>query len=508
MIKRFALVFMALLLHIATIKASAIDDIIEFCQLPKSVYGICIDYCQVDKNKLTFVCHIDKESDSYRAYLKMIGSTDSESIKQNIEDAYEQNGGSINTQNINLYGTPQDETWILYMLFKSQMVADIGQFIYYHKMGNELRLNKVSLLFNIKGTGILHGTPNKIIHRISFDMNDFNEVATIKKFGGNVDEVMKEKYTMLRGIRLNQKALPTQAGWGITLDSIKIKNNTITYCSLVSDIVANTTSIENMKGTIRQMQLNMDAIIDKEKLKKAKGFPLLNIKMRYEWYRKSNKAKVASVTFAYPSLEILDVWPDSIKSEESTIAYTSEEGETRNIPICLYDPVDLGVSVNWSSMNLGADKVDECGGLFGCGDITGNLRSRDSVDYYIPDTIKCIKGNPLYDIVRCIKGEWWHMPSAEEWKELLNSAIVVQTTYKGVSGYKIIGTNGSAIFLPKNGFRDGEKEFYKGTYGVYWSSDISKKPNCNEYLYMDKDFKMIDSCPRWRGMSVRPVREY
>ena len=60
MIKRFALVFMALLLHIATINANAIDDIIEFCQLPKSVYGICIDYCQVDKNKLTFVCHIDK----------------------------------------------------------------------------------------------------------------------------------------------------------------------------------------------------------------------------------------------------------------------------------------------------------------------------------------------------------------------------------------------------------------------------------------------------------------
>lgn len=29
------------------------------------------------------------------------------------------------------------------------------------------------------------------------------------------------------------------------------------------------------------------------------------------------------------------------------------------------------------------------------------------------------------------------MPSAEEWNELLNSAIVVQTTYKGVSGYKI-----------------------------------------------------------------------
>ena len=139
MVKRLALVFMALLLHIATIKASAIDDIIEFCQLPKSVYGICIDYCQVDKNKLTFVCHIDKESDSYRAYLKMIGSTDSESIKQDIENAYEQNGGSINTQNINLYGTPHDETWILYMLFKSQMVTDIGQFIYYHKIGNELR---------------------------------------------------------------------------------------------------------------------------------------------------------------------------------------------------------------------------------------------------------------------------------------------------------------------------------------------------------------------------------
>ena len=41
----------------------------------------------------------------------------------------------------------------------------------------------------------------------------------------------------------------------------------------------------------------MDAIIDKRKAEeKQKGFPLLNIKMRYEWYRKSNKAKVASVT--------------------------------------------------------------------------------------------------------------------------------------------------------------------------------------------------------------------
>lgn len=508
MIKRFALVFMALLLHIATINANAIDDIIEFCQLPKSVYGICIDYCQVDKGKLTFVCHIDKESDSYKAYLKMIGSTNAESIKQNIEEAYEQYGGSINTQNINLYGTPHDENWILYMLFKSQMIADIGQFIYYHKIGNELHQNKVRLQFNIKGTGLAHDTANKIIHRMYIGMNDFDEVATIKKYNGNAEYVIKEKHTMLRGIRLNQKALPTQAGWGITLDSIKIKDNTITYCSLVSDFVANVTSMEDMKGTIRQMQLNMDAIIDKEKFKKAKGFPLLNMKMNYEWYRKSNKKKIASVTFAYPSLEILSAWPDSIKPEEPTIDYTSEEGETRNIPICLYDPVDLGVSVNWSSMNLGANKVEECGGLFGCGDITGNLRSRDSVDYYIPDTIKCIKGNPSYDIVRCIKGEWWHMPSVEEWKELLNLAIVVQTTYKGVPGYKIIGSNGCAIFLPKNGFRDGNKDFYKGSYGVYWSSDVSKKPNCNEYLYMDKDFKMIDSCPRWRGMSVRPVCEY
>lgn len=507
MIKRFALVFMALLLHII-VKASAIDDIIKFCQLPKSVYGICVDYSQVDEDKLTFVCHIDKESDSYRAYLKMIGSTDSESIKQNIEEAYEQNGGSINTQKINLYGTPLDETWILYMLFKSQMVADIGRFIYYHKMGNELRQNKVRLNFNIKGTGILHATPNKIIHKISFDMNDFDEVATINKFGGNVDEVMKEKYTMLRGIKLNQKALPAQAGWGIPLDSIKIKDNTITYYSMVSDIVANTISMEDIKGTIRQMQLNLETIIDKEKLKKAKGFPLLNMKMKYVWYRKSSKAKIASVTFAYPSLEILNAWPDSIKSEEPTIDFTSEEGETRNIPICLYEPVDLGVSVSWSPMNLGANKVEECGGLFGCGDITGNLRSRDSVDYYIPDSIKSIKGNPAYDIVRCIKGEGWHMPSAEEWKELLSSAIVVQATYKGVAGYKIIGSNGCAIFLPKNGFRDGNKEFYKGSYGFYWSSDVSKNSNCNEYLYMDKDFKMIDPCPRWRGMSVRPVCEY
>ena len=69
------------------------------------------------------------------------------------------------------------------------------------------------------------------------------------------------------------------------------------------------------------------------------------MKMRYEWYRNSNKEKIASVTFAYPSLEILNAWPDSIKLEEPTIDYTSEEGETSNIPICLNDPVELGLRV-------------------------------------------------------------------------------------------------------------------------------------------------------------------
>ena len=125
MIRCFALVIVILLSHI-TIKASAINDLIEYCQLPNSIYGISIDYCQVEKNILTFVCHIDKESETYRSYLKMISDNDSESIKQNIEEAYEQYGGSINTQNINLYGTPYDDTWILYMLFKSKMITNIG----------------------------------------------------------------------------------------------------------------------------------------------------------------------------------------------------------------------------------------------------------------------------------------------------------------------------------------------------------------------------------------------
>lgn len=507
MIRCFALVIVILLSHI-TIKASAINDLIEYCQLPNSIYGINIDYCQVEKNILTFVCHIDKESETYRSYLKMISDNDSESIKRNIEEAYEQYGGSINTQNINLYGTPYDDTWILYMLFKSKMITNIGQFVYYRKIGSELREKKVRLQFNIKETDLLKGTPNKIIHRMSIDMSDFDEVAIIIKYGGNVGEVIKEKYQMLRGIRLNQKALPTQAGLGITLDSIRIKDNTITYCGVVSDFVANAISMEDMKEIIQQMQLNMDVAIDKEKLKKAKGFPLLNMKMEYEWYKKSNKEKIASITFAYPSLEILNAWPDSIKSKEPTIDYTLEEDETRNIPICVYDPVDLGGSVTWSSMNLGANKVEECGGLFGCGDITGNLQSRNSVDYYIPDTIKSIKGNPLYDIVRCIKGEGWHMPSVEEWKELLNSATVVQATYKGVAGYKIIGSNGRAIFLPKNGFRDGDKEFDKSYCGFYWSSDVNDLTNCNDFLYMHEEFIMIDECRRWRGMSIRPVREY
>lgn len=511
MIRGLIVAAIAALLVGITTRANAIDEIAKEWGTPMTVCGIRIDYAQVEMNRLTFVCHIDKESKTYQKYLKVVGLTDMDSVKQKIEQTYENYGGTINLEKINLWGTPYDENWILYMMFKSQMVTCVGQFINTYKLGDELRKAGLIVQFDIKGNGFVTDNPNQTIHRMTCDMSDFGEVATIVKYGCDVDKVITQKYTMFRGFRLNQKALPTQVGWGVTLDSMKIQRNSVVYYNGVSDFIANSMSTEDIKGSIEQVRLNMGSALDIDKLKETKGLPLLNIKLGYKWYRESNGEKIASVTFAYPSLDILEVWPDFVKQGERSIDYTDEDEsvETECIPICLYDPVDLGLSVSWSSMNLGAEKVDDYGGLYGCGDITGKLTSRDTCDYRLPDSIKTIQGNPSYDIVRHVKGEWWHMPTSEEWTELFKNSIVVSAAYKGVKGYKIIGPNGRAVFLPASGYRDAEKKYDREEWGKYWSSDVSdENGNCNVSMWLSKKLCAPVVELRWRGMSVRPVREY
>ena len=116
-----------------------------------------------------------------------------------------------------------------------------------------------------------------------------------------------------------------------------------------------------------------------------------------------------------------------------------------------------------------------------------------------------------YDIARNMLGKYWHIPTSKEWKELCNSCVWISTTYNGIEGYKVIGPNGNAIFLPAAGFREGNTNYYKGKSLNYWASDLDKDSSKQaHYFYheLTSPWPIIDVIPRWRRQSIRPVFAY
>lgn len=504
----FLLLLFAPLFSSMTIKANVVDEIKGLYTYPNIIAGISIDSSVSNGNQIIFNCHIAKESDSYKIWQKSkLDNLNNDSIKHSVEAMYGQNGGNIDMDAIDIWGDLYSENCALFVFFKAHVISDLCARISTYKLEKFYNDCNPQIQFDI------YNNATKEIKMYSFTLSphDIADAFKINQYQGEVYDVLLQKFIMLRGIKLNQKALPTQAGFGVTLDSIAIGRNTISYYNGVSDLIANSISMDDMKQSIEHIQLNLLGLIDNEKFKKAKGFPLLDMRIEYEWYQKSNKQRLCSVTFAYPSLNILSVWPNSISFEKQKIDFTEEDGETNAIPICLFTPVEMGLSVYWASSNIGASSPHEYGGYYGWGMLSEDIRRMDGNDYPYLLTSEYITGNPEYDIARKMLGEYWHIPTSKEWKELYNSCVWISTTYKGIEGYKVLGPNGNAIFLPAAGFRDGNTNYCKGKSLNYWASDIDKdnsKRAHHFYLELNSPWPVIDVIPQWRRQSIRPVFAY
>ena len=85
--------------------------------------------------------------------------------------------------------------------------------------------------------------------------------------------------------------------------------------------------------------------------------------------------------------------------------------------------VDLGLSVRWADCNLGAEKPEEYGGLYGWADPTGECTEINVYDEdwnWLSDSLyggfmptKAICGTQL-DIVRVKWGKPWRLPTRDE----------------------------------------------------------------------------------------------
>ena len=189
-----------------------------------------------------------------------------------------------------------------------------------------------------------------------------------------------------------------------------------------------------------------------------------------------------------------------------------------------HEYVDLGLSVKWATMNVGASTPEDYGDYFAWGETTtkstynwstyklcnsdyDNLtKYNNSYSYGRIDNKNTLE--LIDDAARANWGGKWRMPTYAEMTELRNKCTWIWTTQNGVEGYKVISkSNGNSIFLPAAGYRSNSSLDYVGSYGYYWSSSLNTNYSSSAwYVYFNSSNEsMSNGSRRYSGHSVRPV---
>lgn len=200
--------------------------------------------------------------------------------------------------------------------------------------------------------------------------------------------------------------------------------------------------------------------------------------------------------------------------------YTSVAGEA----------VDLGLSVKWSSMNLGATLPTDYGDYFAWGETapkdnytwaTYKLCNGDSfklTKYNFSSSYGTVDNKTEFkdynyedDAARQALGGKWRIPSDVEWAELRTSCTwtwINDYNGSGVNGRLVTASNGNSIFLPAAGYRGCTSLNSAGYFGEFWSSSLYTDNLEDAWLvYFDPSDVYRSYGFRYCGSSVRPVTE-
>ena len=187
-----------------------------------------------------------------------------------------------------------------------------------------------------------------------------------------------------------------------------------------------------------------------------------------------------------------------------------------------HEYVDLGLSVKWAAMNIGATRVSDHGGYYAWGE-TGNKddyswstykhgTSADDLSKY-SYTDHAIALQAADDSAHMNWGGEWRMPTGTEWEELCDRCNCTWewTSVDGTPGYKVTskkaGYTDRSIFLPAAGYYRGCSIEGADSSGYYWSS-TRNKPFADRALclYFIPNFIGIGNNGfRNGGFTIRPV---
>ena len=193
-----------------------------------------------------------------------------------------------------------------------------------------------------------------------------------------------------------------------------------------------------------------------------------------------------------------------------------------------HDYVDLGLPSGtlWATCNVGADSPEELGDYFAWGETDTkdmydwkNYKYSTSVNEVYILTKYCTNSTygtvdsltvlePSDDAATAKWGPNWRMATQEEFNELYQNTTYEWTSYNGVEGRLLTGSNGNSIFLPATGFRlDGE--LICTGLGVYWSGSLQTECQVAAWSlhFDDVNCHVCGTYERSRGQVVRAVRK-
>ena len=152
-------------------------------------------------------------------------------------------------------------------------------------------------------------------------------------------------------------------------------------------------------------------------------------------------------------------------------------------------PVDLGLPSGrkWANRNVGAKSEDDCGYM---------------MDFDTANAIEFQDG--------------WHVPSPEDFKELVANCESKWTLQNGVPGRVFKSKiNGNSIFLPAAGWSWFDKKDEldygttldnRGTYGYYWSSGFDSASSAYYLFFNSTEVYPQTNDNRRYGFTVRAVQ--
>ena len=245
-----------------------------------------------------------------------------------------------------------------------------------------------------------------------------------------------------------------------------------------------------------------------------KGYNYQYLPMQGRVFFFNSKGEPISTTLHVPYVtsQYLAILP---AGSDNAVFYTSTqplEGEY----------VDLGLSVKWATMNVGANAPEEYGYYFAWGETEPktdcswetykwcNGSDKILTKYCTNSVYGTVDNKTVLDLeddaARACWGGIWRMPTLDEFTELRTECIWEWTTQNGVNGQKVTGPNGNSIFLPAAGYRYDSSFSYAGSSGNYWSSSLYTSNSNRAYdVNFSSNYVGWSYSSRCYGRSVRPV---